>query len=80
MVDEITKEQALKLVDTLNKENKELKEEKQQLIDYLEDRIKCQEDKLKNWKMNYYEYKYNLGNKVAYKEMLDFIKGGKEWR
>ena len=39
MVDEITKEQALKLVDTLNKENRELKKEKQQLIDYLGDRM-----------------------------------------
>ena len=80
-VDEITKEQALKLVDTLNEDRNNLKIEKQQLISFLEEKIKHLENIIHKSKIKPYGEELRLleNSLNRYKDVLDFVnKGGKD--
>ncbi|WP_298061713.1 hypothetical protein [uncultured Rikenella sp.] len=78
-VDEITKEQALKLLDTITKDRNNLKNEKQQLISFLKSEIATKNeilDKKQKYDNNYYII---CGERSECHRILDFVnKGGKD--
>ena len=75
-VDEITKEQALKLLDTITKDRNNLKNEQQQLISFLKNNIKECENNKDDFPN---EFSFWIGKLEAFQEVLDFVnKGGKE--
>ena len=53
-----------------------LQDNQNKLIDFLEQRSQYQDELLSNWKMD--DCNYQSGKRYAYKEILDFIKGGKD--
>ena len=84
-VDEITKEQALKLLDTITKDRNNLKNEKQQLISFLEENIRNRLDTVEFYEnQDIQSTKEELEKTVsrllaelnAYQEVLDFVENG----